>query len=151
MLKSPGSCSVTANAAASFLCTCKGFQSISPKLHEALQTARQPRIHTYSHSSFLCHCLSYLQLCTLKKDLFTEKKRPEKVLANNSGDWKTAAFLQTSYVDNKLFLIKTSPVDLMQLGSKMYFLEAPESTEKNEKKSQTNPKEFRIDSITQYT
>lgn len=66
--------------------------------------------------------------------------RPEKVLNNNSGGWKTAAFLQTSYVDDELLLIKTSPVDLMQLGlKKVYFPEAPESTEKTHKEKQ-NPK-----------
>lgn len=65
--------------------------------------------------------------------------RPEKVLNNNSGGWKTDAFLQTSYVDDELFLIKTSPVDLMQLGLSVCISpEAPESTETAFKEKQ-NP------------
>lgn len=63
--------------AVSYLCTREGFQSFNVTLHEDLQTARQPRIHTYSHSSFLRQCL-YLQLCTLKKDFFTAKQRKKK-------------------------------------------------------------------------
>ena len=68
--------------------------------------------------------------------------RPEKVLDNNSGEWKTAAFLRTSYVDDELFLIKTSPVDLMQLGSKMYFPDAPESTERKSKRKSNKSKKY---------
>lgn len=41
-------------------------------------------------------------------------------------------------LDDELFLIRMSPVDLMQLGSKVYFPEAPESTEKTKGKTKSN-------------
>lgn len=89
--------------------------------------------------------------------LYTEKKTAKKLIdlkkfstTTSPGIEKQPCFCEMSYINDKLFVIKTSPVDLMQLGSKMYF---PESTEKNVKEKQNQPiqKKFRIDSNTQYT
>lgn len=133
MLKSPGSCSVAANAAAPFLCTCEGF---SPSIQRNMKISRQ---HDSHGSTLTATAVSSVTVCSIyssvhwKNDLFTARKWTDlKYFSPATPEVGKQPHFCKRLVD-KLFLIKTSLVDLMQLCSKMYSPEAPKSTEKNYK------------------
>ena len=113
----------------------------SPSIWRNMKISRQ---HDSHGSTLTATAVSSVTVCSIyssvhwKKDLFTARKWTDlKDFSPATPEVGKQPHFCKRLVD-KLFLIKTSPVDLMQLSSKMYSPEAPKSTEKNDKEKKSN-------------
>lgn len=127
----------------------------SPSIRRNMKISRQ---HDSHGSTLTATAVSSVTVCSIyssvhwKNDLFTARKWTDlKYFSPATPEVGKQLHFYKRLAD-KLFVIKTSLVDLMQLSSKMYSPEAPKSTEKNYKeKIKQIEKKIRIDSITQCT
>lgn len=139
MLKSPGSCSVTAKAAASFLYMQRfSVHQFNVTWRSAdSTTATDP--HLQPQQLPLSLFVVYTALYTEERPLHSKKTELKMFSATTPETGKQLCFCKHLNVEDKLFLIKMSLVDLLQLSPEMFVLVAPELTQKIKKKnSQTN-------------
>lgn len=111
----------------------------SPTIRRYTKISRQHDSHgsTLTATAVSCHCLTYLQLCTLEK-----KKRPLHGKKMNVPETFSTPPEVGKHLDDKLLLIQTSPVDPSQLGCRVCY------RRKMIQKKKKSPK-FRIGSIRQ--
>lgn len=119
----------------------------SPSIRHYAKFSRQ---HDSHGSTLTATAVSSVTVCCIyssvhwKKDLFTARKVTYLKKFSTTPPEIGKQLVSCERLDDKLLLIKRSPVDLMQLGSKMCF-------RRKNKIKKTKKTKFRIDSITQHT